>query len=289
MRFSLFAILLGLIASCSSTPESLLSENTIAVISGVLEDQPEEVKARYQYRHPEETLTFFGIQPGQTVVEVLPGGGWYSKILLPLIGPGGRLIGADYDLAMWPEFGFFDEKFIESRRDWPQKWPDDVTAWAIPGAATVEAFQLGTVPEGLRESVDRVLFIRALHNLAQFEAQGGYLTSALGTVYQMLKPGGIVGIVQHEAKDDMPDDWASGKNGYLKKGQVIMRMQAAGFEFDAELPVNENPLDQPTFRDDVWRLPPSLHTGSEDPEQTAAMQAIGESNRMTLRFRKPLN
>ena len=96
-----------------------------------------------------------------------------------------------------------------------------------------------------------------------------------------------MGVVQHHARDEMPDEWATGANGYLKKQFVIDQMEAAGFEFVAESDINANPKDQPTTEDFVWRLPPSLVTSREDPELRKKMLAIGESNRMTLKFRKP--
>jgi len=126
-----------------------------------------------------------------------------------------------------------------------------------------------------------------MHNLANFEEKGGYMTAALADSFTVLKPGGTLGIVQHQARDDMSDEFAAGGNGYLKKAFVIDAAQRAGFEFVAESDVNTNPKDQPTEEDIVWRLPPSLATSSDDPELKAILEAVGESNRMTLKFRKP--
>ncbi|UCH46471.1 MAG: methyltransferase, partial [Betaproteobacteria bacterium] len=142
---------------------------------------------------------------------------------------------------------------------------------------------------GLNGTADAVFFPRVLHNLARFQAQGrgNYLDVALADAYRLLKPGGIMGVVQHHARDEMPDDWATGANGYLKKQFVIEQMEAAGFEFVAESDINANPKDQPTTEDFVWRLPPTLVTSREDPELRQQMRGIGESNRMTLKFRKP--
>jgi predicted methyltransferase len=110
---------------------------------------------------------------------------------------------------------------------------------------------------------------------------------ALQDAYTALKPGGVFGIVQHEARENVPDDWADGSRGYLKKSFVIEQVEKAGFEFVAENDVNTNDKDQPTADDVVWRLPPSLRGSRDDPEQRAAMEAIGESNRMTLKFIRP--
>lgn len=256
-------------------------------LEAVLAGKPAEFQARYAHRHPQETLEFFGIEPGMTVVEALPGGGWYSQVLIPYLGEEGRLIGANYAHEMWPLFGVFDQAFVDSMETWTTDWPEEAEQWRGEDGAEVDAFAFGSMPASLEGQADAVLFIRALHNLARFEDEGGYLTTALDEAFRVLKPGGIVGVVQHEARAAMPDEWASGDNGYLKKQFVIDRLTAAGFELVDESDVNQNPNDQPTTDEFVWRLPPSYMTSQDDPEQRAEMDAIGESNRMTLRFRKP--
>ncbi|KAA9129873.1 class I SAM-dependent methyltransferase [Marinihelvus fidelis] len=252
----------------------------------VLAAQPEDVQARYVYRHPAETLAFFGIEPGMTVVEALPGGGWYSKILVPYLGPDGTLVGANYDQDIWPLFGFFDDAFIATMSTWVDDWPEEAGDWVDDGAA-VQAFELGSLPDDMAGSADAVLMIRALHNMQRFQDQGGFLDAALADTLAVLKPGGIVGVVQHEARPERSDEFADGSHGYLKKADVIALFEQAGFEFVAESDINQNPADQPGETDIVWRLPPSFNGTGEDPEARAAMQAIGESNRMTLKFRKP--
>ena len=256
-------------------------------LAEILAAQPEEVQARYEHRHPQETLEFFGIEPGMTVVEALPGGGWYTKILLPYLGSDGRLIGADYALEMFPLFGFFSDEQIEAKETWVEDWTAQAEGWAGEDAAAVSAFVLGSLPEEMAGTADAMLFIRALHNLARFEDEGGFLTAALADAYAVLKPGGVVGVVQHEARPDMPDEWADGSAGYLKQAFVINAFEEAGFELAAERDINANPADQPTADDVVWRLPPTLATSREDPELREELQAVGESNRMTLLFRKP--
>lgn len=265
------------------------AETVAADLSAILDAQPDEVKARYQYRNPRETLEFFGIEPGMTVVEALPGGGWYSKLLLPYLGDGGRLIGADYPLDMWPNFSFMTEDRLEAKKTWVQDWTADAETWRQDGDASVAAFQMAALPDTMEGSADAVLFIRALHNLARFEETGGYLTTAIGDAYRVLKPGGVVGVVQHHARDDMPDAWADGNAGYLKQDFVISMMESAGFEFVGASDLNANANDQPTESDVVWRLPPSLQTSRDNPELQAQMREIGESNRMTLKFRKPVS
>ncbi len=256
-------------------------------LDAVLAEQPVEAQARYGARHPKETLEFFGIEPGMTVIEALPGGGWYTKILAPYLGTEGTLVGADYDQALFPLFGFFSEERLKAKETWVEDWSAEARAWFDGPAASIEAFQFGSMPAELEGEVDAVLLVRALHNLARFESQGGFLTAALGEVNKALKPGGLVGVVQHMAPDDAPDAWADGSAGYLKKSFVIDAFTAAGLELVEESAINENPKDQPTPEDIVWRLPPTLMGAKDNPEQAQAMEAIGESNRMTLLFRKP--
>ena len=299
MRFSII-LAATLVFSACSQPEANQAADAQAMpitelaapatneLAAILAAQPEAVQARYVYRHPEETLNFFGIKPGMTVVEALPGGGWYSKLLLPLLGQEGQLVGVNYPQDVWPLFGFFSEERIAQLATWTTDWPAGAQAWRGENAASVSAFEFGKTPEDLSGTADAVLFIRALHNLARFEDQGGFLTTAITDSYNVLKPGGIVGVVQHHAPDTASDGWADGSRGYLKKGFVIAQMQAAGFEFVASSDVNANSKDQPTAEDVVWRLPPSLRGAKDNAELTAKMLAIGESNRMTLKFRKPL-
>jgi predicted methyltransferase len=276
-------LFLTLVICGSATADGADSDRLAAVLAA----QPQEVQARYRWRHPQETLEFFGIAPGMTVVEVLPGGGWYTKILLPYLGSGGHLVGVDYALEMFPLFGFFTDEQLQAKETWAATFTAEATEWAGADGAAVSAFALGAVPEGLKGQADAVLLIRALHNLVRFEPQGGFLTDALQTAHDLLKPGGIVGVVQHQARDGMPDEWASGQNGYLKQDFVVAQMEAVGFEFLGASNINQNELDQPTATDIVWRLAPSLATSRDNPEIRARIEAIGESNRMTLKFRKP--
>lgn len=255
-------------------------------LTAVLEGQPDAVKARYEFRHPAETLAFFGVEPGMTVMEALPGGGWYTKILLPYLGADGKLLAADYAIDLYALFGFMTEEALEEKRGWAEAFEAQAATWAGDQGAAVEAFAFGSLPESLHGTADVVLFVRALHNLARFEERGGFLTQALADAHALLEPGGILGVVQHEAPADVSDAWASGQRGYLKKAWVIGRVEAAGFELIAESDVNANPKDQPGEEDVVWRLPPSLATSREDPHLRTALEAVGESNRMTLKFRK---
>lgn len=261
-------------------------------LARILDAQPEAVQARYDERHPRATLEFFGIEPGMTVVEALPGGGWYTRILLPYLGAEGRLVATNYPLGLWPNFGFASEEFMAEIRKWPETFPVEAANWCEGDCAPVDTFWLGSLPSDLESSADAVLFVRALHNLARFQAAGvdDFLDQALADAFAVLKPGGTLGVVQHEARAEMPDEWADGSNGYLKRQAVIDAAAAAGFELVAESDINANPNDRPSEDEAVWRLPPSLSV-PDDAENAEALraqyEAIGESNRMTLKFRKP--
>jgi predicted methyltransferase len=189
---------------------------------------------------------------------------------------------------MYPKFGFFSAEALEEKKTWVSTWTAEAQTWAGENGAPVSAFVFGDMPAAFKGTANAVLFIRALHNLARFNADGGYLNQALQDAFDVLEPGGIVGIVQHQAAEDSSDEFADGSHGYLKKSFVMKAMQDAGFEFVSESAINENPKDQPGPDDIVWRLPPSLATSKDNPELAAQMKAIGESNRMTLKFRKPL-
>lgn len=267
---------------------SAMASGHEAALDEVLAAQPEEVQARFAARHTRETLLFFGIEPGMTLVEGLPGGGWYTKILLPYLGSEGHLIGADYAEDMYPRFGFFSQEILDSKKTWTTDWPAEAATWAGEDGPQISAFQLGSLPETMHGTADAVFMVRALHNLARFESKGGYLSMAVANMYDVLKPGGVLGVVQHEARDEMPDDWANGSRGYLKESFVIEVLQNAGFVLEESSDMNNNLKDQPTTDDMVWRLPPTLVTSKDNPELRAELEAIGESHRMTLRFRKPM-
>lgn len=284
----LLLLLLGACEHQAVAPATAMTDKADpAKLRTVLAAQPAQVRARYAARNPAKTLAFFGITPGSTVVEALPSGGWYSKILIDYLGPDGQLIGVDYAQDMWPKFGFFSDEFIAAKETWTTDWLKLAQEWRSERSAPISAAVFGRVPTAMHNSADAVLFIRALHNLNRFESDGGYLTMALKDAYNMLKPGGVLGIVQHEAPAERSDEFALGDKGYLKKAHVIESVRNAGFEYVGSRKFNANPKDQPGEKDIVWRLPPTLINSGEDAQLRAQMEAIGESNRMTLKFRKP--
>ena len=272
----LAALCLGTAAQDTAIDPALLA---------VVEARDSEDRARDPYRNPAETLSFFQVTPGMTVAEALPGGGWYTRILASYLGSQGAIYGVNYSDRTWPMFGFMSEDTIRQRIAATGQFPAQVREFTDNGIKAV-GFTFNTVPPELAGTADRVLFIRALHNLNRFEGQSGTATQALAAARSLLKAGGMVGVVQHRLPEDAPAEGADGSRGYLKQSQVIALFEAAGFELVASSEINANPKDRPGPDEIVWRLPPSLSGSNDDPGKRAAMTAIGESDRMTLLFRK---
>lgn len=254
-------------------------------LAGVVLDRDADQRARDKYRRPVQTLSFFHVEPGMKVAEALPGGGWYSRILAPYLGKEGALHGINYNDDMWAMFGFFSEDRIKTMVARTGEFPNLVAGFTDNGI-TSSGFTFSSAPQTANGTLDRVLFIRALHNLNRFEEKAGTRTQALKVAFDLLKPDGMVGVVQHRAPESAADDWADGSRGYLKQSAVIEAFEAAGFELVVQSEMNANAKDKPGEKDIVWRLPPSFNGVGEDEEKRAAMQAIGESDRMTLLFKK---
>lgn len=254
-------------------------------LTEIVESRSAEMQQRDAYRNPVETLTFFDVKPGMTVAEALPGGGWYTQIIAPAVGANGKVYGINYNDDMWARFGFFSEERIKEQIALTSQFPEMVNGF---GEAMPEAlgFTFATVPDAVAGSVDRLLFIRALHNLNRFESDAGTMTNALKAAHKLLADDGMIGVVQHRAPEDSDANWANGSNGYLKQSHVIDAFNAAGFVLVETSEVNANPKDKPTANDMVWRLPPTYFGSNDDAEKKAAMTAIGESDRMTLLFKK---
>ncbi|MEM9706420.1 MAG: methyltransferase [Pseudomonadota bacterium] len=255
----------------------------------ILETLPDKDKARIVYRHPKETLDFFGVKPGMTVVDTTPGDIWYAGILASYLGPDGTVIGADRPLSVWEWFGeeYSPPEFLEKQATWPQTWPSEQTAKARPNSAAFSAVAYGSVPSELAGAADVVMMIREMHNIAGSDQTNGVISKVLAEINMLLKPGGVFGVIQHRAPESASDAWANGENGYLKQSTVIALVEAAGFVLEDTSDINANPKDQPTEEDGVWRLPPGLDIEEGNEALRNEMLAIGESNRMTLKFRKP--
>ena len=234
------------------------------------------------FRNPRETLKFFEVEPGMTVVETLPGRGWYSKILVPYLGPSGHFIAANYTLDISAKiFGQRWASMSERFKTWPQTFPQ----WAATFASyppKISTYYITEAPPKLSNSVDRVLFIRSLHHLNRFDPK--ILDQAAKEAFRLLKEGGIVGVVQHRAPPENSEEWSDGSNGYLHTSRVVATFEKAGLKFVAASEINANGRDQPREGERVWRLPPTLSVENEKQRKVAI--EIGESDRMTLKFRK---
>lgn len=225
-------------------------------------------RARDAYRHPRETLAFFGVQPGQTVIELSPGGGWYTEILAPLLHDSGQLIDAvPAAEGQSARYRARFEAFVQSRPD-------------LYGRLRMVTFDPPSVVElGPPASADVVLTFRNLHGWQSHNA----LDAVFSSVFQVLKPGGVFGVTDHRAAEGA-DPAVSSRQGYIPQAVVIQAAQRAGFTLDAQSEINANPRDTRDYPEGVWTLPPTLRLGDRD---RARYVAIGESDRMTLRFRKP--
>jgi len=248
-------------------------------LSNIIDARSDEASARDQYRHPEETLRLFGIEEGMTVIDSLPGS-WYGDILVPLIGPTGRYIGVRYgEWFFKARFGDDYESQWEGAQSFLTEWPESAKGYGdINNPPETEAYFFPGLPQSLNGTVDAWLLIRSLHHANRFDPQ--YLDQTAADAFRVLKSGGIVGIVQHRAPENADEDWANGNNGYLKQSRVIDAFKNAGFILENASEINANRKDQPVVGDMVWRLPPST---TDNP----ATMAIGESDRMTLKFSKP--
>ena len=286
------SLFFAVILSACATPT--IGNNTItaadkAKLTRIVAARSDEDKARDAARNPQQTLEFFGITSDMAVAEVLPGGGWYTKILAPYLAENGELHAVNYSHETWPLFGFFSEEQIAETKASNLAFPETVAEFA---GQTVKSsgMSFGRLNKNVEGTLDAILFIRALHNLQRFEASAGTMSQALADTSKLLKTGGIVGVVQHMAPENKSEEWANGSHGYLKKSTIVALFDQAGFDLAGDSLVNVNPKDQPGENDAVWRLPPSLNTGRLEGEAKEAAiatnTAIGETSRITLKFIK---
>ena len=256
--------------SVSAMDAALVAKVEVAMNAG---HRSEKNIARNKYRHPLGTLAFFGLKPNMTVLEIAPGGGWYTEILAPTMRDTGVYISGSYDVSLdnLPDYQYrVVDKLLDNIKEVPEVYGQvEVSAYSPP-----ESRDLGSA-----NSVDMVLTFRSNH--------GWIRSEVIDTVYEdffkVLKPGGVLGVVQHRAPEGGdPEDWA--ENGYVAESYVISVAEKAGFVLDGKSEVNANPLDSKDHERGVWTLPPTLSLGEVDREKYLA---IGESDRMTLRFVKP--
>jgi predicted methyltransferase len=277
MRVMLFAAAAALAVSLGvapSLPASAQPAVSPALAEVLANSRRDADRARDQYRHPGETLAFFRIEPGMTVVDYVPADGWYSRIIAPYLGPGGRYIAMGPDVTGAPE----------GQRNYWGGQADKIRAngpnWNLGNAAPLSGFGTDAVPDALAGAVDRVLIFRELHNMLRSD----WLHDDMLAIRKVLKPGGMVGIEQHRAAATAPYATTDGSKGYLREKDVIALFDMYGFDLVAQSEINANPKDTKDWPQGVWMLPPGLR-GATD-ETRPRMQAIGESDRMTMLFRK---
>lgn len=278
-KFSAMAMVLTAFAGLTSITATSMTYAQEGTLSEVLSHERRDGnRARDEWRHPSRTLSFFGIEPDMTIVEILPGnGGWYSQILNPLTAQQGRLIGVTYPDSLFSQmFGTWDDNSRESIGANIDQMSRYLGTDGVSPTQPIVGYTIDNIPDQENGQADAVLFVRAMHHLFRFDEP--LIDTALSEVYDMLASGGVAGVVQHRAPESAAADFASGNNGYLKQSDVVAAFERAGFVLEATSEINANEND--TADSFVWRLPP---TRNDNPETLA----IGESDRMTLRFRKP--
>ena len=285
-RLLLAALIPSLLVACASTSASdkptaaatAAAQATAGVDAAKLQANLDgawrnpKFTPRDVYRHPRETLTFFNIAPSQTVIEITPGAGWYSEILAPYLKDNGRYVAAVWDDAITgqPKYRYDLNKTLREKF---------VANAGVYGTPDVRVFDPKAPVFGAPGSADTVLTFRNAHNWVD----DGNAEAYFKAFFDVLKPGGTLGVVDHRAKPGT--DLARMKeSGYLTEALVLALAQGAGFVLEAQSEVNANPRDTADHPNGVWTLPPS---NNHDAADDAKYKAIGESDRMTLRFRKP--
>lgn len=254
-----------------TTTEQANSMNAV-----LLHPRRNEDRARDAYRRPAETLDFFRVQPGMTVVDFMPAGGWYSRVLIPYLGRDGNYIGLD------PEIGDEFSAYWDTYRNTSSRLPRDARQWVGLDGARVYGLNTDDEMDAYAGTADRVLIFREIHNMRRF----GWFHDAMVSMRTLLKDDGLVGVVQHRARSDAPASYTLGDNGYQRQQDVIALFNAYGFELVEASEINANPRDPANWEGGVWSLPPSYRGAPEGSAERARRAEIGESDRMTLLFRK---
>jgi predicted methyltransferase len=234
-------------------------------------------RVRDIYRHPAETLALFRVEPGMTVADYMPAGGWFSRVLIPYLGEQGTYIGINPNLH--PSLtGYWD-----MYRGAATRIPADAQTWVGNEGATVIGLNTDDDLAAHAGTVDRFLIFREIHNMRRF----GWLHESLVAARTLLKDDGLLGVEQHRASADAPASYTLGDNGYQREEDVIALFSAYGFDLVERSEVNANPRDPANWEGGVWSLPPNYRgVPATDTARRAQLDAIGESDRMTLLFRK---
>ena len=250
-------ILSALAAIAVAAPAIAAAPTLDSVLAGA--QRSDANKARDQFRHPKQTLAFFGIKPTMNVIEVSPGGGWYTEILAPYLRDAGTYTAiVGMKATDTKPIGAFKTKFADARYD------------------RVKLMSVEQMPAG---TADLVVTFRNVHNWRM----GGYAPAMFAGFFKALKPGGTLGLVEHRLPESRPDADME-KSGYIKTSTVVKLAEDAGFKLVAKSEINANPKDDANHPEGVWTLPPTYQMKDADRAKYAA---IGESDRMTLKFVKP--
>jgi len=229
---------------------------------------------RDQYRHPAETFEFFRLRPDHVIGEYAPGGAWVSRLLGRYVNEDGKYTGLYFGTKT-----HFSDQQKQGIATAITKFPSDVAAVSGRPATDFKAFSLSEIPENAKGSFDRILVMRMMHNLISWNIADAEVKA----MRDLLKPDGLLGIEQHRAKVDAPYSYTNGSKGYMREADIINFMEIHGFELVAKSEVNANPKDSANWPDGVWTLPPALRLKDVD---RAKYEAIGETDRMTLLFKK---
>jgi predicted methyltransferase len=260
-------------AACALTAPAPSPAPPASALQGTLANpaRTDRERARDVYRHPAETLAFFGVKDDSTVVELWPGGGYYTAILAPLLGARGRLFVTHFDPAGDPKSeDTQDARYLLDRL---AKTP------AIFGKVSPQQIAVPNLVLGPDASADFVLTFRNVHNFLD----EGYADKVFAAAAKVLKSGGVLGVEEHRGKPGMTTKEISA-SGYVPEDVVIQLAQAAGLRFAGRSEINANPKDTKDYPKGVWSLPPTFAEKDANRDKYAA---IGESDRMTLKFVKP--
>lgn len=259
----------ALLAACATTSSrQTTAEELTVILAG--DQRPESDRSRDVYRHPKETLLFFGIRPEMTVLEVWPEPGWYTEIIAPLLRDHGKYY------AAVPPVNPASANAGKRRAEYQAKLAANPAEYGKVAVVNMPVDGSNVVPPG---TLDMALTFRNVHNFMS----AGDASKVFATLYRALKPGGILGVVEHRGNPSVPQD-PKADSGYVNEDYAIKLIEAQGFRLVAKSEVNDNPKDTKDYEKGVWTLPPTFELGDKDRAKYAA---IGESDRFTLRFVKP--
>ena len=258
-----------LVTGCAATStRQTTAQGLDRILAG--SQRSEENRARDRYRHPKETLLFFGIRPETSVLEVWPEPGWYTEVIAPLVADKGKYTAA----VIEPDP---QSKYVTQRLDaYNQKLASRPDLHSHVAVVTFPSNGGDAVPAG---SVDMVVTFRNIHNWMAREAA----SQAFATMYKALRPGGVLGVVEHRGNPAVTQD-PKAKSGYVNEDYAIRLIEAQGFRLAGKSQINANPRDTKDYEQGVWTLPPTYRLADQDRDKYAQ---IGESDRFTLKFVKP--